>query len=110
MTLVPAWHDSVGMPQQHLLMQRTSAQSALTKSAMPCLLIAGVVHGGKFYLPMPAVNADEDMRVYDFINQEWELLPLAVRPRGYEAQLLVAHEDTLLQFGGTHEHAVICQP
>ncbi|DBB14120.1 TPA: hypothetical protein ACH3X3_001072 [Trebouxia sp. C0006] len=29
------------------------------------------------------------------------ILPLTVRPRGFQAQLLVAHEEFLLQFGGT---------
>ena len=30
---------------------------------------AGVVHGGKFYLP--ALDG-EDIRIYDFSNEEWE--------------------------------------
>ncbi len=76
---------------------------------MLCVLLAGVVHGAKFYLPMPALN-HEDIRIYDFINDEWEFLPLTVRPRGFQSQLLVAHEDLLLQFGGTHEHAAMHQP
>ena len=97
------------MPQQHMLLQRTPAQSALNQLTIVCMLLAGVVHGANFYLPMPALN-HEDTRIYDFINDEWEFLPLTVRPRSFQAQLLVAHEDFLLQFGGTHEHAAMCQP
>ncbi len=54
-----------------------------------CARCAGVVHGGKFYLPMPALNG-EDIRIYDFSNEVAEFLQLTVCPRGFQAQLLGA--------------------
>ena len=61
--LLHAWYACVGMPQQHLLMQRTPAWSALNQSTMLCVLAAGVVHWGKFYVPMPALDGEhQDLR------------------------------------------------